>query len=211
MDIRQIVATSPVLPVIVIDDVARGVALAQALVDGGIRTLEVTLRTNAALDVIRAIRAQVPQAIVGVGTITRPAEIDAALAAGAVFGVSPGATPELLDAVKRSGMPFLPGVMTPSDVIATRAAGFSTMKLFPAQQAGGVGMLKALAGPFPDLLFCPTGGVSAANAAEFLALKNVICVGGSWLAPPPLVEACDWDAIRSLAKQASALRASGAK
>jgi 2-dehydro-3-deoxyphosphogluconate aldolase/(4S)-4-hydroxy-2-oxoglutarate aldolase len=209
MDIRQIVAKSPVLPVIVIDDVGLGVDLARALVDGGIRTLEVTLRTSAALDAIRAICAEVPDAIVGVGTITRPAEIVAALEAGAVFGVSPGTTPELLDAIRKSGMPFLPGVMTPSDVIAVRDAGFATMKLFPAQQAGGVEMLKALAGPFPDLRFCPTGGVSAANAAEFLALKNVVCVGGSWLAPTSLVEARDWERIRGLARQAAVLRTPG--
>ena len=209
MDIRQIVAKSPVLPVIVIDDVERGVALARALVDGGIRTLEVTLRTAAALDAIRAICAEVPNAIVGVGTITRPAEIAAAIDAGAVFGVSPGTTPDLLDAIRDSGMPFLPGVMTPSDVIAVRNAGFATMKLFPAQPAGGVEMLKALAGPFPDLRFCPTGGVGAANAAEFLALKNVVCVGGSWLAPASLVAASDWDGVRRLARQASVLRAAG--
>lgn len=207
MDIKEILAASPVMPVIVADDVARGVALARALVAGGIRVLEVTLRTECALDVIRAMRREVPTAIVGAGTLTRPADFAAVAAAGAAFAVSPGQTPELLAAARASSLPFLPGVMTPADVIAARLAGYSALKLFPAEQAGGIGMLKALAGPFPDVVFCPTGGVNAQNAAAFLALRNVACVGGSWLAPAELVAHGDWPAIQALAAQAARLRA----
>lgn len=143
----------------------------------------------------------------GVGTITRPQDFTHAIDAGARFWVSPGLTPALIQAAHETGLPLLPGVMTPSDVIATRLAGFSQLKLFPAQQAGGIGMLKALGGPFPDVMFCPTGGVSAENAPDFLALPNVACVGGSWLAPKAAVNAGDWDRITALAKEASALKA----
>ena len=206
MNIRDVMRASPVMPVIVLDRVADAVPLARALVAGGIRVLEVTLRTAAALESVRAIRAEVPEALVGVGTITTPAELDAAQAAGAVFGVSPGASPALLRAIAASGLPFLPGVMTPSEVIAARDAGFEAMKLFPAAQAGGIGMLKALAGPFPSLVFCPTGGIDVGSAPAFLALPNVLCVGGSWLAPKALVEAGDWAAIERIACAAAALR-----
>jgi 2-dehydro-3-deoxyphosphogluconate aldolase / (4S)-4-hydroxy-2-oxoglutarate aldolase len=206
MNIRDLMRASPVMPVIVLERVADAVPLARALAAGGIRVLEVTLRTAAALDSVRAIRAEVPQALVGVGTVTTPAELAAAQAAGAVFGVSPGASPALLRAIAASGLPFLPGVMTPSDVIAAREAGFEALKLFPAAQAGGIGMLKALAGPFPGLVFCPTGGIDAGSAPDFLALPNVLCVGGSWLAPKALVEAGDWAAIERLARAAAALR-----
>ncbi len=206
MQTREILAASPVMPVIVIDEPASAVPLARALVAGGIRVLEVTLRTAAALDAIRAIVAEVPDALVGVGTIVSPADLDAARAAGARFGVSPGANAELLAAARDSGLPFLPGVMTPSDVVAAVAAGFDTLKLFPAKQAGGVGMLKALGGPFPQLRFCPTGGIDLASAPEFLALPNVACVGGSWLTPADKVKAGDWAAITRLAADAAALR-----
>ena len=206
MNIRAVMRAAPVMPVIVLDRVADAVPLARALVAGGIRVLEVTLRTAAALESVRAIRAEVPEALVGVGTITTPAELDAAQAAGAVFGVSPGASPALLRAIAASGLPFLPGVMTPSEVIAARDAGFDAMKLFPAAQAGGIGMLKALGGPFPGLVFCPTGGIDAGSASAFLALPNVLCVGGSWLAPKALVETGDWAAIERIARDAAALR-----
>jgi len=206
MQTREILAASPVMPVIVIDELASAVPLARALVAGGIRVLEVTLRTAAALDSIRAIVAEVPEALVGVGTIVSPADLQAARAAGARFGVSPGANTELLAAARDSGLPFLPGVMTPSDVINALAAGFDTLKLFPAKQAGGVGMLKALGGPFPQLRFCPTGGIDLASAPEFLALPNVACVGGSWLTPADKVQAGDWAAITRLAADAAALR-----
>lgn len=199
--------TSPVMPVIVIDRVEDAVPLARALVAGGIRVLEVTLRTAAALDSIKAIAAAVPDAIVGVGTVTQPEQFAQVKAAGAVFAVTPGLTATLADAAKAAGMPLLPGVMTPSEVIAARAAGFDAMKLFPAEQAGGIGMLKAMAGPFADVLFCPTGGVTLESAPKFLALPNVGCVGGSWLVPKDKVAAGDWAAITQLAKEAAALRA----
>jgi 2-dehydro-3-deoxyphosphogluconate aldolase/(4S)-4-hydroxy-2-oxoglutarate aldolase len=174
-------------------------------VAGGVRVLEVTLRTPVALQAIRAIASEVDGAVVGVGTITRAQDFVQSIEAGAVFGVSPGLTPELVAGARDSGLPLLPGVMTPSDVIAARAAGFTEMKLFPAQQAGGIGMLKALGGPFPDVTFCPTGGVSAATAADFLALPNVACVGGSWLTPADAVAAGDWDRITTLARDAARL------
>jgi 2-dehydro-3-deoxyphosphogluconate aldolase/(4S)-4-hydroxy-2-oxoglutarate aldolase len=196
----------PVIPVIVIDDLAHAVPLARALVTGGVRVLEVTLRTRVALDAIRAITREVDDAIVGVGTISRAEHFRQAVDAGARFGVSPGLTDELIDAAQASRLPLLPGVMTPSDVIAARAAGFLAMKLFPAQQAGGIGMLKALSGPFPDVTFCPTGGVTAASAPAFLALPNVGCVGGSWLTPQAAVKGGEWGTITALAREASRLR-----
>ena len=161
MNALELMRLGPVIPVIVIDRLEDAVPLARALVEGGVRVLEVTLRTPVALRAIEAIARAVPSAIVGVGTITRPRDVADALAAGALFGDSPGLTPALAEAVLAAGLPLLPGVMTPSDVIAARAAGFTEMKLFPAQQAGGTGMLKALGGPFGDVMFCPTGGISA--------------------------------------------------
>ncbi|MBP8120853.1 MAG: bifunctional 4-hydroxy-2-oxoglutarate aldolase/2-dehydro-3-deoxy-phosphogluconate aldolase [Burkholderiales bacterium] len=208
MSIREILAASPVMPVIVLDHVDDAVPLARSLVAGGIRVLEVTLRTPVALDCIRAIRAAVPDAIVGVGTITTASDLDAARAAGAAFGVSPGATPAVLARANETGMAFLPGVMTPSDVMNALAAGFDAMKLFPARQAGGIDMLKALGGPFPGVTFCPTGGIDAASAPAYLALTNVACVGGSWLAPAPLVKQGNWVEIERLARAASALKTS---
>jgi len=207
MNILQLMQASPVMPVLVIDKVEQAVPLARALVDGGIRVLEVTLRTRAALDCVRAIVREVPGAITGVGTITNVDQLVDVIAAGAVFGVSPGLSESMLAEVKRRSFPFLPGVMTPSEVMWAQDLGFSAMKLFPAQQAGGMGMLKALAGPFGDLRFCPTGGVDAKTAADFLALPNVGCVGGSWLAPKALVEKGDWPGITALAREASRLRA----
>ena len=206
MNPRELLALSPVMPVIALDRLADAVPLARALVRGGIRLLEVTLRTPVALDCVRAIKAEVPEAIVGVGTITTPADLAASVAAGAVFGVSPGASSALLAAAKDSPLPFVPGVMTPSDVINAVAAGFDTLKLFPAAQAGGLEMLKALGGPFPNVRFCPTGGVTLQSAPALLALKNVVCVGGSWLTPAPLLASGDWSAIESLARDAAALR-----
>jgi 2-dehydro-3-deoxyphosphogluconate aldolase/(4S)-4-hydroxy-2-oxoglutarate aldolase len=205
MNVLELMQVGPVIPVIVLDDVADAVPLARALVKGGVRVLEVTLRTQAGLPSIRAIAQAVPDAIIGVGTITQPDEFAASREAGAQFAVSPGLTPALIDAARGSGIPVLPGVFTPSDVIAARAAGFFHLKLFPAQQAGGIGMLKAMGGPFPDTVFCPTGGVTYETAPNFLALPNVICVGGSWLTPKDAMAAKDWDTITSLARQASAL------
>ncbi|HEY2927101.1 bifunctional 4-hydroxy-2-oxoglutarate aldolase/2-dehydro-3-deoxy-phosphogluconate aldolase [Piscinibacter sp.] len=205
MNILQVMRAGPMIPVIVIERLEDAVPLARALVAGGVRVLELTLRTPVALRAIEAIAQEVEGAIVGVGTITRVEDFEAALRAGAVFGVSPGLTPALVAAAKDSGLPLLPGVMTPSDVIAARAAGFSELKLFPAQQAGGTGMLKAMAGPFPDVSFCPTGGISVATAPEFLALPNVACIGGSWLTPREAVAAGDWPRITALAREAAAL------
>jgi 2-dehydro-3-deoxyphosphogluconate aldolase/(4S)-4-hydroxy-2-oxoglutarate aldolase len=206
MKLLDIMHASPVIPVIAIDDIAHAVPLAQALVEGGIRVLEVTLRTLHGLPAIRAIAERVPQAIVGVGTLTQPEEFAAARDAGAVFGVSPGLTPALIAAAKTSGLPLLPGVMTPSEVLAARESGFHQLKLFPAVPAGGVGMLNAIAGPIPDMVFCPTGGITQETAPQFLACPNVVCVGGSWLTPKAAMQAGDWKKITELAAKASALR-----
>jgi 2-dehydro-3-deoxyphosphogluconate aldolase/(4S)-4-hydroxy-2-oxoglutarate aldolase len=205
-DLLHIMRTSPVIPVIAIDDLDHAVPLARALVAGGIRVLEVTLRTVHGLAAIRAMAEQVPEAILGVGTLTLPEEFAAARDAGAVFGVSPGLTPALIAAARSSGLPLLPGVMTPSEVMAAREAGFRQLKLFPAVPAGGVGMLNAIAGPLGDVMFCPTGGISLATAPQFLACKNVACVGGSWLTPKDAMIAGDWTRITALASAASALR-----
>ncbi|EJL93306.1 Entner-Doudoroff aldolase [Herbaspirillum sp. CF444] len=206
MNILEIMRTSAVIPVIAIDKLEHAVPLAKALVAGGIRVLEVTLRTEHGLPAIRAIADQVPGAIVGVGTLTSPEEFAASRDAGAVFGVSPGLTPALIAAAKSSGLPLLPGVMTPSEVMAAREAGFRQLKLFPAVPAGGIGMLNAIAGPLADVTFCPTGGISQETASQFLACKNVACVGGSWLTPKNAIEIGDWNKITALAKAASALR-----
>ena len=206
MNVLEIMRIGPVIPVIVVEKIEHAVPLARALVAGGVRVLELTLRTPVALQAIEAIAREVEGAIVGVGTITRPEDFDLSTKAGAVFGVSPGLTPALVATARASALPLLPGVMTPSDVIAARAAGFNELKLFPAQQAGGIGMLRALAGPFPDVTFCPTGGVSAATAPDFLALPNVSCVGGSWLTPRDAIDAGDWSRITALAREATALQ-----
>jgi 2-dehydro-3-deoxyphosphogluconate aldolase/(4S)-4-hydroxy-2-oxoglutarate aldolase len=206
LSLLDIMRTSAVIPVIAIDDPDHAVPLAKALVAGGIRVLEVTLRTAHGLGAIRAM-SEVEGAIVGVGTLTRPEEFVQARDAGAVFGVSPGLTPSLIAAAKSSGLPLLPGVMTPSEVMAAREQGFYQLKLFPAVPAGGVGMLNGIAGPLPDVTFCPTGGISQDTAAQFLALKNVACVGGSWLTPKDAIAAGDWDRITQIAKAASSLRA----
>ena len=207
MTVEDILRAGPVMPVVVIDDAAHAVPLARALVAGGIRAIEITLRTGAALDAIQAISREVPDAIPGVGTALTGADVLAALEAGARFIVSPGATPALMDAAIGSGLPFLPGVATASELMAGMAAGLSAFKFFPAAQAGGVEALKALAGPFPSARFCPTGGVSAANAATYLALPNVLCVGGSWIAPREAIAAGDFAKIEQLAREAAGLRA----
>lgn len=204
--IRETLKSCSVMPVIVLDRVDDAVPLAQALVAGGIRVLEVTMRTPVALDCVRAIRAAVPDAIVGVGTITNVTEMRAAIAAGAAFGVSPGTTDALLAEARAQDFAFLPGTMTPSDVMRALDAGFTAMKLFPAKQAGGIDMLKALGGPFPQVVFCPTGGIDVSTAPNFLALSNVACVGGSWLSPANLVNEKNWDEIRARAQAASTLK-----
>ncbi|MEY2855237.1 MAG: bifunctional 4-hydroxy-2-oxoglutarate aldolase/2-dehydro-3-deoxy-phosphogluconate aldolase [Pseudomonadota bacterium] len=206
MDVREVMRISPVIPVLTVTRIEHAVPLARALVEGGLRVLEVTLRTACALEAIQAMRAAVPDAIVGAGTLTRPEDFEAAARAGSQFGVTPGLSTELVEAARAAPFPILPGVMTPTELIAARSAGYSAFKLFPAQQAGGIGMLKALAGPFPDALFCPTGGISRENAGAFLTLPNVPCVGGSWLAPRELLEAGDWAGIAALARDAARLR-----
>ena len=198
------VLTSPFIPVIVLDDAADAVPLAQALLAGGVQALEMTLRTPAALESLRRIALAIPEALFGAGTVTRPEELHAALAAGAKFVFSPGWSAALSEAAEQAGIDYIPGVMTPSEAMAAANRGHRAMKLFPADVAGGLGMLKALAGPFPDLRFCPTGGVNAGNAAHYLALPNVFAVGGSWLVPADALAARDWPRITALAAAASA-------
>jgi 2-dehydro-3-deoxyphosphogluconate aldolase/(4S)-4-hydroxy-2-oxoglutarate aldolase len=206
VNIREIVGLAPVIPVLTVNELEHAVPLARALVAGGLRVLEITLRTPAALAAVAAMRKAVPDAIIGVGTLTRAVDFAASDRAGAQFGVTPGLTPELAAASRGARFPLLPGVMTPTELITARAAGFNVLKLFPAQQAGGVGMLQALGAPFPDVLFCPTGGITRATAPDYLALPNVVCVGGSWLAPKAMLAAGDWAAIEALARDASALK-----
>lgn len=205
MNIRQIMGLAPVIPVITIRDASQAASLAQALVAGGLRVLEVTLRSPVALEALSLMRRAVPEAIVGVGTLTYAAQFRQADAAGAQFGVSPGLTGDLAAAAKTVSWPLLPGVMTPSELIEARTLGYSACKLFPAQQAGGLGMLKALYAVFPDVLFCPTGGISRQTAAEYLALPNVACVGGSWVVPEDALAAGDWGRIEALAHDAATL------
>ena len=203
MKIEDILNAAPVVPVIVIERIEQAVPLAQALVDGGLKVLEVTLRSDVAMQAVHEIAKAVPDAILGVGTVTRPEQFQESIEAGASFAVSPGLTDALLAASRDVQLPFLPGVFTPTEVMRAREQGFTRLKLFPASQAGGVGMLKALQGPLPDVAFCPTGGIGAANFVEFLRLPNVACVGGSWVCPADAVQAGDWDRIRQLAEQAN--------
>jgi len=197
---------APVVPVVVLTDAADAVPLARALVSGGLPAIEVTLRTPAALDAIRAIAAQVPDAVVGAGTVLSPAQVIDSVAAGARFLVSPGWTDVLLDAMRASGVPFLPGVSTTSEVVTLLERGVREMKFFPAQAAGGTAYLKSLAGPLPQARFCPTGGIGPDSAPEYLALPNVGCVGGSWMLPGDAVAAKDWGRVEALAREAAALR-----
>jgi 2-dehydro-3-deoxyphosphogluconate aldolase / (4S)-4-hydroxy-2-oxoglutarate aldolase len=203
----QVMRDAPVIPVIVLTDVAHAVPLARALVAGGIRMLEVTLRTPVALQCIERIAKEVPEAVVGAGTVRRAHDAQTAAAAGARFAVSPGFTPTVGSACKDAGLALLPGVATGSEIMMAQEAGYTQLKFFPAMQAGGPAMLKAWSGPFFDVQFCPTGGVNEANAKEFLALPNVVCVGGSWLTPADAVASSDWARITALAAAATTLRA----
>ncbi len=196
---------APVIPVLIVEDLATAAPLARALVAGGLRALEVTLRTPVALDAIRAMREAAPEAVVGAGTLRRAADVAACLEAGAQFGVSPGAPEALLDAVAAAGLPFLPGCATATEAMRLAERGFSAVKFFPAEQVGGARHLAALASPLPDLRFCPTGGVTPALAEAYLKLPNVLCVGGSWIAPADAVAAGDWARIEALARAAAAL------
>ncbi len=206
LDTLSLASHGPVIPVIVLHRVQDAVPLAEALLAGGVKVLEVTLRTPVGLACIEAIARAVPEAIVGAGTLRLPGDAQAALDAGSRFAVSPGYTPELGAACRRIGLPLLPGVATGSEVMAAHADGLSFLKFFPAMQAGGIPMLKALGGPFPDVVFCPTGGISLETAPQFLALPNVKVCGGSWLTPADAVAAGDWARITRLAREAQALR-----
>jgi len=202
----ELAALGPVIPVIVLQDVAHAVPMARALVEGGVRVLEVTLRTPVALACMEAIARDVPEAIVGAGTLRTVADVRAARDAGCRFGVSPGYTLEIGAACREAHVPLLPGVATASEVMAANADGLAFLKFFPATAAGGVPMLKAFAGPFPDVVFCPTGGITVETAPQFLALPNVSVCGGSWLTPADALAAGDWDRITRLAREAAALR-----
>ncbi len=200
----------PVMPVVVVDDLATAVPLARALVAGGLPAIELTLRTAVALDAIRAIADEVPEILLGAGTIVTPGQAKEAADAGARFLVSPGTTPSLLAAMTDTGLPFLPGTATVSEVLTVLEAGVTEMKFFPAEASGGAAYLKSIASPVPQARFCPTGGITAASAASYLSLANVGCVGGSWLTPADAVAAGDWARIESLAREASALGARAA-
>jgi 2-dehydro-3-deoxyphosphogluconate aldolase/(4S)-4-hydroxy-2-oxoglutarate aldolase len=206
MTIEEILELAPVMPVITIADAAQAVPLARALEAGGLTAVEITLRTPAALAAVAAIAREVPGIVPGVGTVLSAEDLKAAADAGAAFAVSPGATPALLDTARAGDLPFLPAIATASELMAALAAGFTACKFFPAAYAGGPGALKALAGPFPNARFCPTGGIDAATAPAWLALDNVLCVGGSWVAPEALIAAGDWAQIEELARRAAGLR-----
>ena len=207
IDPLSLASHGPVIPVIVLQRVQDAVPLAEALLAGGVKVLEVTLRTAVALQCIEAIARALPEAVVGAGTVRNALDAQAALDAGSRFAVSPGYTSALGDACRRIGLPLLPGVATASEVMAASADGLGFLKFFPAQQAGGLAMLKALGGPFPDIVFCPTGGITLETAPQFLALPNVKVCGGSWLTPADAVAAADWARITRLAREAQALRA----
>jgi 2-dehydro-3-deoxyphosphogluconate aldolase/(4S)-4-hydroxy-2-oxoglutarate aldolase len=206
LNIREIVGLAPVMPVLTIADPATAVPLARALAAGGLHVLQFIVRTPAGLASVAAVRKAVPEAVVGVGALTRPAEFAAADRAGAQFGVTPGLTAELAAASRGARFPLLPGVMTPTEVIAARTAGFNVLALFPAHQAGGIEFLHALGAHFPDVLFCPAGGITRASAANYLALRNVACVAGDWLVPGAMLAALDWPGIEALARDAASLK-----
>jgi 2-dehydro-3-deoxyphosphogluconate aldolase / (4S)-4-hydroxy-2-oxoglutarate aldolase len=199
---------SPVMPVVTFESAESAVPLAQALLRGGIRAIEVTLRTPIALECIRRIARDVPEILVGAGTVLRPADLDAAAAHGARFALSPGCTAELLAAAQVSTLPFMPGIATASELMLAASFGFNAVKFFPADSSGGVRTLTALSGPFPQAQFCPTGGISPANAKDYLALPQVLCVGGSWITPSRAIASGDWTAIEAAARQAAALKPS---
>ncbi|MBB6593348.1 bifunctional 4-hydroxy-2-oxoglutarate aldolase/2-dehydro-3-deoxy-phosphogluconate aldolase [Ralstonia solanacearum] len=206
MGIDSVVQAGPVIPVLQFQSVDEGVAVCRALHAGGIRTFEITLRTPVALEVIRAVARDLgSDALVGAGTLTRPEHFQQAKAAGAVFAVSPGITPALAQAQAKSGLEWLPGIATPSELILAQEFGLNTLKFFPAEAAGGIPMLKSIHGPFGDVRFCPTGGITPKTAPDYLALPNVVCVGGSWMVPKDKIAAGDWPGITALASEAAAL------
>ena len=201
---EEIFAAGPVVPVLVINDVEKAVPLAKALMEGGIKVLEVTLRTPAAIDVIKRIAEEVPDSLIGAGTVTNAQQLKAVVEAGAKFAISPGMTTDLLKAGMDAEIPLIPGISSTSDLMKGKDAGYTHMKFFPAEASGGVKAIKSISGPFPDVTFCPTGGIGPNNYNDYLALNNVKCVGGSWLAPDDAIEAGDWARITQLAKEAVA-------
>ncbi|MGW4116502.1 bifunctional 4-hydroxy-2-oxoglutarate aldolase/2-dehydro-3-deoxy-phosphogluconate aldolase [Actinosynnema sp. NPDC004786] len=201
----DLLALSPVIPVVVVDDAEHAVPLAEALLRGGVRVIELTLRTPAALAAIERVAAEVPGIVIGAGTVTAPEHAEQAAKAGAAFLVTPGSTDRVLNAAEDTGLPFLPGAATVSEAMRLAERGLTSLKFFPAEAAGGVDYLKSIGGPLPGLRFCPTGGITPATAPHYLALPNVGCVGGSWLAPKDALASGDWGRIEELARAASAL------
>ena len=201
---EEIFAAGPVVPVLVINDVEKAVPLAKALMEGGIKVLEVALRPPAAIDVIKRIAQEVPDSLIGAGTVTNAQQLKAVVEAGAKFAISPGMTADLLKAGMDSEIPLIPGISSTSDLMKGKDAGYTHMKFFPAEASGGVKAIKSISGPFPDVTFCPTGGIGPNNYNDYLALNNVKCVGGSWLAPDDAIESGDWARITQLAKEAVA-------
>ena len=206
LPVNEIVKVAPVVPVMVVERIEDAVPLAQALYNGGLKVLEITLRTPCALDAITAMVENLPaDAVIGAGTIITPADLEKAVKAGSTFLVSPGTTPALIEAAKASAVPLLPGVATPTEAMHLLVEGFTHQKFFPAEAAGGVPMLKSIGGPLPQITFCPTGGIDLAKAPTYLALPNVACVGGTWMAPKELMKAGRWDEIERLAREAASL------
>lgn len=206
LPVNEIVKVAPVIPVMVVERIEDAVPLAQALYNGGLKVLEITLRTPCALDAITAMVENLPaDAVIGAGTIITPADLEKAVKAGSTFLVSPGTTPALIEAAKASAVPLLPGVATPTEAMRLLVEGFTHQKFFPAEAAGGVPMLKSIGGPLPQITFCPTGGIDLAKAPTYLALSNVACVGGTWMAPKELMKAGRWDEIERLAREAASL------
>ena len=206
LPVNEIVKVAPVIPVMVVERIEDAVPLAQALYNGGLKVLEITLRTPCALDAITAMVENLPaDAVIGAGTIITPADLEKAVKAGSTFLVSPGTTPALIEAAKASAVPLLPGVASPTEAMRVLVEGFTHQKFFPAEAAGGVPMLKSIGGPLPQITFCPTGGIDLAKAPTYLALPNVACVGGTWMAPKELMKAGRWDEIERLAREAASL------
>ncbi|MET1218921.1 MAG: bifunctional 4-hydroxy-2-oxoglutarate aldolase/2-dehydro-3-deoxy-phosphogluconate aldolase [Glaciecola sp.] len=201
---QEVFAASPVVPVLVIHNLDHALPLAKALIAGGINVLEVTLRTPVALDAIRLIASEIPEAMIGAGTVTNAEQLAQVTEAGAKFAISPGMTPELLAAGQAGSIALIPGISSTSDLMKAKDAGYTHLKFFPAEAVGGVKAIKSISGPFPDMVFCPTGGISLANYKDYLSLSNVHCVGGSWVAPDAMMESGDWQGITELAREALA-------
>lgn len=205
-DATSVLTLSPVIPVVTIDDAADAVPLARVLLASGIPTIEITLRTPAALDAIKAVANEAPEMIVGAGTVLSPKDLDAAINAGAKYALSPGATPKLMKAARKAAIPFVPGVASASEIMRGLDLGYTCFKFFPAEQLGGAAAIKSIGAPLAAARFCPTGSITPEKASAYLALKNVLCVGGSWIAPPEYIKAGDWASIEAAAKRAVALK-----